>query len=118
MVLMTIRLLLPPGICICTLNAGGARLLAMVLGSEMPATLPDNHDEGDHAPGCPASALSWGLGVSPPAGPGDFTSTPAWAISTSSLDHSIFCLEEPIARDLPCSRHGPPSDSIGCVLLI
>lgn len=66
LVLLTIRLLMPPGICICQLTSTASNYLANVLGTETPAPI---EEDDDHAPGCPASILSTGMGVSPPAGP-------------------------------------------------
>jgi hypothetical protein len=68
-VLITLRVLLPPGICICTWTAPAARLLAVCLATDAPVSAPATEHEDDHAPGCPASIFSTGLGVKPPAGP-------------------------------------------------
>ncbi len=67
-VLITMRLLMPPGICVCKLSSPASRLLAAAVGNELPPALPENDD--DHDPGCPASCLAPGLGVAPPTGPG------------------------------------------------
>jgi hypothetical protein len=67
-VLLTVRLLMPPGVCICKLSSPATRMLAAALGSEAPASEPE--DDNDHSPGCPASPLAAGLGVAPPSGPG------------------------------------------------
>jgi hypothetical protein len=66
-VLITLRLLVPPGVCLCKLSSPAAHLLASVLGREAPA--PEPEDE-DHAAGCPASKLAEGMAVRPAAGPG------------------------------------------------
>jgi hypothetical protein len=65
LVLITLRLLLPPGICICNLSSPAAYLLSRALGGEPPAPEPDHHD--DHHSGCPSSYLSLGMGVQPAA---------------------------------------------------
>jgi hypothetical protein len=57
-VLLTLRLLMPPGVCVCH--------LADAVGRAEPA--PESGD--DHHPGCPASYLSLGLGLKPLPGPG------------------------------------------------
>jgi hypothetical protein len=65
-VLLAVRLLMPPGICICKQTARATNLLASDLGKETP---PPLLGDDDHAPGCPASYLSQGMGVAPPSGP-------------------------------------------------
>jgi hypothetical protein len=67
-VLLTLRLLMPPGICVCKLSSPAARLLAQVLGNELPAP-PTETDHDDHDDGCPAGPLKEALGLRP-AGPG------------------------------------------------
>jgi hypothetical protein len=67
--LIVLRLLMPPGICVCKLSCPASRLLAAVCGSELP-TLPGDEADDDHNPGCPACYLAQGLGVAPPSGPG------------------------------------------------
>jgi hypothetical protein len=66
MVLMFLRLMMPPGICACQYPAPAAALFANLAGAEAPVPPPDNDD--DHAPGCPASDLAQGMGLQP-AGP-------------------------------------------------
>src|SRR2546427_396383 len=58
--------MMPPGICACQWASRASRLLADALGDEAPVA-PLEHDD-DHAPGCPASDLSQGMGLQP-AGP-------------------------------------------------
>jgi hypothetical protein len=68
-VLLALRLLVPPGICLCKLSSPASRLLADALGNE-PLSLPaetEHHD--DHHDGCPAGGLCEALGLRP-AGPG------------------------------------------------
>jgi hypothetical protein len=70
-VLITLRLLMPPGICVCKLSSPAARYLAAAWGARLPPPPPPpTHTDDDHAPGCPASSLAEGLGVAPPSGPG------------------------------------------------
>lgn len=64
LVLIGLRLLLPPGICVCKLSSPVARLAVRILGGEMPPAAPEGDD---HHPGCPASMLALGLGVKPVA---------------------------------------------------
>jgi len=66
MVLITIRLLMPPGICVCKLNSPAARFLVALLKSDKQVPNEEERDD-DHAPGCPASPLATGMGVKPPA---------------------------------------------------
>jgi hypothetical protein len=68
--LIVLRLLMPPGICVCKLSSPASRWLAAAWGAELPPPPPPTHTDDDHAPGCPASSLAEGLGVAPPPGPG------------------------------------------------
>lgn len=70
MVLITLRLLMPPGICACKWSSPAARLLVALIQSER--VIPNANDsdtEDDDAPGCPASPLAVGMGVKPPSEP-------------------------------------------------
>jgi hypothetical protein len=69
MVLIALRLLLPPGICVCKWNSPAARLLVAVLQTERQVPAEPESDDDDHAPGCPASPLAVGMGVRPPSEP-------------------------------------------------
>jgi len=64
LVLMTVRLLLPPGVCICKMQAPAARFLILLFHSNRPIPV-DEHDDDHHADGCPASKNSVGLGLRP-----------------------------------------------------
>ena len=66
-VLLTLRLLVPPGICLCKLSSPVSRFLASALGNDLPA--PPVETDGHHDDGCPASPLKEALGLRP-AGPG------------------------------------------------
>src|SRR4051794_28022744 len=68
-VLMTLRLLLPPGICICKTSSAGSHFLQAVLHGDVPSSPDAQEEDDDHNPGCPASVFATGLGVKPPAGP-------------------------------------------------
>jgi hypothetical protein len=65
-VLLTIRLMLPPGICVCQWHSPAARLVVGLLntGKEVPPS-PPVENEDDHEPGCPASKLAAGMGLRP-----------------------------------------------------
>lgn len=69
-VLLTLRLLLPPGICVCQWHSPAARILAGLFktGKEVPPS-PPAENEDDHEPGCPASKLAAGMGLRPAAQP-------------------------------------------------
>jgi hypothetical protein len=72
-VFIVLRLLMPPGICVCKLSSPALRWFALLNGQEQPSVPAEPaEEEDDHAPGCPASYLSQGMGVAPPSGPGPF----------------------------------------------
>lgn len=58
------RILVPPGMCLCKMEAPASRAVAWILGADMPEA-PYHPDDDDHHPGCPASYLSLGLGLHP-----------------------------------------------------
>ncbi len=62
--LIIARILVPPCMCLCKLEAPAARAVAWVFGTDAP-DLPHEEDDHDHHPGCPASYLSLGLGLKP-----------------------------------------------------
>ncbi len=68
MILIAIRLLMPPGICACKWSSPAARFLVALLQNEQRVPVDDDRDD-DHAPGCPASPLAVGMGVKPPVEP-------------------------------------------------
>ena len=68
MVLITVRMLMPPGICACKWSAPAARLLVTLSQGERPIPSEEERDD-DHEPGCPASPLATGMGVKPPSEP-------------------------------------------------
>jgi hypothetical protein len=67
MILMALRLLLPPGICVCKWNAPAARLLVALLDNDRQVPSEEEREDDDHAPGCPASPLAVGMGIQPPS---------------------------------------------------
>jgi hypothetical protein len=70
MVLIGLRLLMPPGICACKWSSPAARLLlALVCSDRQLPVEQSRHSDDDHDAGCPASPLSAGMGVAPPCQP-------------------------------------------------
>jgi hypothetical protein len=69
MVLMVVRLLMPPGICVCKWTSPAARVLVALAQSERQVPNEQDWDDGDHDPGCPASPLAVGMGVRPASEP-------------------------------------------------
>lgn len=67
MALIVLRLLLPPGICVCQWSSPAARLLVALTKSDRKVPPQHESDDDDHAPGCPASPLAVGMGVRPPS---------------------------------------------------
>jgi hypothetical protein len=68
--MLTVRLLLPPGICVCQWHSPAARMLVQLFGGtkEVPPS-PPVENEDDHEPGCPASKLAAGMGLRPASPP-------------------------------------------------
>lgn len=70
MILIALRLLMPPGICACQWSSPAARmLLALTQSDRQLPSEPQRDNEDDHDAGCPASPLSVGMGVVPPCDP-------------------------------------------------
>lgn len=70
MVLIVLRLLMPPGICACQWSSPAARMLiALTQSDRQIPSEPQRDSEDDHDAGCPASPLSAGMGVAPPCDP-------------------------------------------------
>jgi hypothetical protein len=114
--LIVLRLLMPPGICVCKLTSPALRLLAVLQGAEPPVA-PLEVEDDDHSPGCPASYLSQGLGVAPPSGPGPIT------LSLTGFSACVCPTPLPSATDLlPHGRApavlGPPLYVELCAFLI
>ena len=70
LVLLTIRLLMPPGICVCQWHSPAARMIVgwLKTGTEVPPSPPEEKED-DHEPGCPASKLAAGMGLRPASPP-------------------------------------------------
>ncbi len=100
MVLIVMRLLLPPGICVCQWSSPAARLLIALLDSERQVPPLQESDDDDHAPGCPASPLAVGMGVRPP-------SEPVWPPALSLDPLPLLQSAQPISP-LSCEREYPP----------
>ena len=69
MVLIAVRLLMPPGICACKWSSPVARFLLTLTHSERQIPNSSESDDDDHDAGCPASPLAVGMGVWPPCEP-------------------------------------------------
>jgi|GEM_PF-3078560 hypothetical protein len=70
MVLVGLRLLMPPGICACQWSSPAARLLiALTQSDRQIPTAPQRDADDDHDPGCPASPLAVGMGIVPSCEP-------------------------------------------------
>jgi hypothetical protein len=78
LVVLTWRLLLPPGVCLCQFIHPAATLLARILGHEPPAPEPE---EDGHLAGCPVSKLGPSLRAQPDEPP----SPPAPALDGLTL---------------------------------
>lgn len=79
-VLVTLRMLMPPGICACKLSSPAARFVQTFLETgrlTLPPLERDDIEDDDHSPGCPASFLATGMGVHPPVEPVILTPLPA-----------------------------------------
>jgi hypothetical protein len=113
-VLIGLRLLMPPGICVCKLSSPVARVLVHVLGGDVPPPAP--HDD-DHHPGCPASVLSLGLGVKPASPAIDApASLPSPALPPSVPAPTIGHREDPSSHS--ADFNAPPFYVCHCALLI
>jgi hypothetical protein len=62
MILITLRMLMPAGICACQAASPAGRMLAALFDTNVPPSAPS---DDDHNPGCPASIFSTGMGVFP-----------------------------------------------------
>lgn len=98
MVLIVVRLLMPPGICACKWTSPAARLLLALAHSERQIPTPSESDDDDHEAGCPASPLAVGMGVKPPCEP---ILPPALALDLPSPEPTPTLLS--IATDTPIS---------------
>lgn len=107
MVLIVVRLLMPPGICACKWTSPAARFLMTLAHSERQIPTPAESDDDDHDAGCPASPLAVGMGVIPPYEP---LLPPALALDPPSLEstptHLSFATDTPVSSRLD-STHSP-----------
>jgi hypothetical protein len=120
MALMVVRLLMPPGICVCKLNSPAARLLVRLLqlDREVPPPPEEVFDADDHAPGCPCSPLAAGMGVKPTA---ELPPPPALSFDTLPSLEATQYLPAALIEDTVCLSAGPPEDALYltlCALLI
>jgi hypothetical protein len=113
LLLLTWRLLLPPGVCLCQFIRPAAALLARVLGHEPPAPEPE---EDGHLAGCPASRL----GPSLRAQPADPPSPPAPAFDSLALANGSPppSIALPLLPDHPRLTGTAPLHVILCAFLI
>ena len=118
MVLIVLRLLLPPGICVCKWSSPAARLLVALMNSERQAPPQQESDDDDHAPGCPASPLAVGMGVRPPSEtvwPPDLSLDPLPPLESAQPFAPLCCeRENSLPLDLP---HSPMYLTV-CALLL
>jgi hypothetical protein len=116
-VLLTMRLLLPPGICVCQWHSPAARIVAGWLGTgiEVPPP-PPPEPEDDHEPGCPASKLAAGMGLRP--------ASPPPVVPAVSSEAVLVAVEPARAADLSSGAfptYRPPGSGLyltACALLI
>jgi hypothetical protein len=113
--LIVLRLLMPPGICICKLSSPVFTLIAILGGSECPPA-PAHDDHEDHLPGCPASHLAEGLGVGPPSGPGPILLALAGTLADVILSPIPAPASLPAPPD-PIPFDSPPLYVAQCALL-
>jgi len=115
-VLIGLRMLAPPGICLCHAGAPAVRFVVTILDSSKQIPPEDENGTDDHEPGCPTSPLASGLGLQPPPvqvppllgcdllGPVVFGSLPA---------APLFAI-----APLACPPPGPSLYLADCILLI
>jgi hypothetical protein len=101
--LIIARILVPPCMCLCKLEAPAARAIAWVLGTATPDA-PAEEQDHDHHPGCPASYLSLGLGLRPLP----FLEPESLLLSLPSFTPSSPADTTPVARD-PIGASGVPA---------
>lgn len=66
LLLLVLRLLLPPGICLCHDNSPASCLILSLLDPDRPLPSSSCEEEDDHDPGCPGSPLATGMGLKLP----------------------------------------------------
>ncbi len=119
MVLMFVRLMMPPGICACKSSAPAVALFANLCGADVPVPPPDSNDD-DHAPGCPASDLAQGMGLQPagPPHPALDLARALDALDTSPRPLAPALEGEPPFPDLSPQLLRPPLYRTDCALRI
>jgi hypothetical protein len=108
MVLIVVRLLMPPGICACKWSSPAARFLVALLQSERQVPVEEDRDD-DHAPGCPASPLAVGMGVKPPIEP---LLPPGLALDPPPPPQSVQFFSCIDAGEVPFPRYDHPQDPL------
>ncbi len=66
LLVLLLRLLLPPGICLCHDNSPATRLVLSLLDPSRPLPPAAPVEDDDHDPGCPGSVLATGMGLKLP----------------------------------------------------
>jgi hypothetical protein len=91
MILIVLRLMMPPGICACKWSSPAARLLVTLVQSDRQIPIePQRETEDDHDAGCPASPLAAGMGVTPPCEP-HLPPAPALDLPLPPQPRLLFC---------------------------
>lgn len=116
--LITVRLLMPPGICVCTLSAPASRMLLALFAQEVPPPAPvADEDDQNHHPGCPASFLAVGMGVAPPSGPG-FIDLPLTGTTPNAIAPTITFPGHIVPFPCDALDSGAPLYEAHCALLV
>ena len=107
--LLFVRLMAPPGVCLCKLSAPAVAYL-----SGMPLPADQQAPDEDHTPGCPCSPLSAGMGLRAP--------TDTVPVPDLSLDLAASLIPSAAARELEPSPVGLIASvdvrEVSCRLLI
>jgi hypothetical protein len=107
MVLIVVRLLMPPGICACKWSSPAARLLISLVQSDRQIPVEQERDnDDDHDAGCPASPLAAGMGVVPSSEP---PLSPGLALDLPPLPQATFSISLLAAEPLESSSFDAPS---------
>jgi hypothetical protein len=112
-VLVAVRLLMPPGLCICKLSSPVLRAIAVARSQEPPP--PPSEAEDDHHPGCPASFLSVGMGVAPPPGPGPIV-LPLTGVASVADAPALSISSDPVPPSFGVPIPAPPLFVAHCAL--
>lgn len=120
-VLVTLRMLMPPGICACKLSSPTARFVETFLKTGrlvLPPMEREDAQDDDHTPGCPASFLATGMGVHPPVEP--VILTPLLALDRPPVFLPVEALLDATLQPVETLTH-PPDDPLYltlCALVI